>query len=921
MVGRRKRGSNSLKLIAILFVVIGIGSVVAILTTPVGDLLVEASDEVKELVNGWVIDGAFTFATAPNGGVSCTLKQDLEFVYALGNRVIVDSKTVSVPVVTVFRVTSPTDDLAEIKNIDIKAEVTCVTIGATFPVDVVGGSVEYKWITRNEAGALVTVKQEAKLIPSIARNALNGVGLPVGRVFATEIENSVNLQNTQERTVPITVETSYNILFKTGATGDLWNSGQQMSSAGGTVKIIDDSVPPPPPMAGRNVDITAVIPSQINYVNDPSGSNEIGDGDVMTLRVTGELDDWTVSEGNPFINIRTPTGQGLLLNRGMSAIFVSGSITQFSTGNFQVNNLVFRDSNIANFDGQWIAEMHSANDNRAVADSMTFAVVDARGIAPPLPPSTCDLPLVPDGMGGCKLGEEPIIIPTITCPSISDMGIFITSATNAELLAKKAELDELKAQGNTQTCVTNFLNFVNQEIAVRGVTVTPPPTTGTSSVNAFIEYLSAHAPKGSEQSGCTIPSSGTVGRLPTSGISITGFQLLGFGTCDGNIWQNTQIDVVLDFGDDVKEFVQDTSVADLEHRLIISVNNPFPTNPTFICIQGSNPSILPICSLEGHNFLNDKVGSVGLRFDEVAEPNVFVDQQGGDPRLRLADVNLQNNAIKDKIQKDHILLQGDKVEVLYYTWGKFGGTFKGTDVVGAFTPLHFIQKFTWDDTGVQTKCPDGETLRADRTCKPESEDICELPNKRDVNGVCRAPTKTTTTNGQTTMEEGLICEASLEVNQPVCTAEQNPVPTGETDACDLPFFECKAKDDPNVVDKPDVDNGMPREVDPNADGGCPAMYTINTATGKCQIIGGGDLDGDGDPDGGGGSGGVCDLATFNFGSCFAKIIQDAQAGLPSFNIPSGIEPIIFLGIAVGVIILIAVGIIIRRRKSSFGGGF
>ena len=304
------------------------------------------------------------------------------------------------------------------------------------------------------------------------------------------------------------------------------------------------------------------------------------------------------------------------------------------------------DSNIDQMKGVWKVAMKSKNDVRRITDTLTFLLQDARGTTPPIEPSTCDPPLVSDGMGGCKMGDPVVVIPTITCPSLADMATFISTATNAELLAKKVELDALQDQGNTQLCVTQFLTFVDQEIAIRGIIVTTP-TTGTSSVNAFIEYLSAHAPKGSETSGCNIPSSGTVGRLPTSGIAITGFQLLGFGTCEGNIWQNTQIDIVLDFGDDVQDFVIDDTALGLDHKMLISVNNPYPTNPTFSCTPSSNPTGIGFCILDGHNFLLDKIGDIALSDSQVQDTFEFFDQARGDPRVQLAHVNLQNNFIKN----------------------------------------------------------------------------------------------------------------------------------------------------------------------------------------------------------------------------------------------------------------------------------
>jgi hypothetical protein len=916
MVGRRGRGNNRLRNFAVIAVVITIGVIVAVTQTPVGDFLDEFELEIGQPTVSWFDDLNFFLAVAPNAGVNCNLALTMLQDNTDGTRTTFSSTSGNFnPIFTTASVIGSSGK--EITQMIMTAVLVCEENPSTldFNIELQGGTVSHKTYIYDQSGIRKLVKSIFLVIPS-ALQSLEGAGvfLPSTTVTASLLESASGVTaGSPSLLVEHQTEGFFNIKVFTTVS----NTGQKTVSGTNRVQIIPFVEPTDP--EGTQVNLDSIIPNKFIFVGS---SNEEGltasnskekilIQNSMFATIKGRLDNWKVSEGFPIITITNPSG-GVTATSEMTQFNIGSLYTEFTLPNFRMSPTI-SDSNIDQNKGIWKVAMKSKNDVRRITDTLTFILQDARGTAPPLPPSTCDPPLVSDGMGGCKMGDPTVIIPVYTCISLSDMGIFITSATNSELLAKKVELDELQDQGNTQLCVTQFLTFVNQEIATRGVTTTEP-----SMANAFIEFISRHSPKGSEQSGCTIPTSGTVGRLPSTGIQITGFGLLGLGTCEGNSWGSTEIDVVIDFGDDVKEFIVDTSATDLEHKLFISVNNPYPSNPTFSCPQNpSNPDGNPICIVNGHNHQNDKVGDVGLTVSEVQEPSSFIDQQGGDPRLTLADVTLQANSIKDKIQKDHILLDGDKVEVLYFSWGKFGGTFKGTDVVGAYTPLYYIQKFTWDDQGVQTKCPEGENLREDRTCKPIGEDICETPNKKDVNGVCRAPTTTTTTG---TMVEGVICEASLPENQPVCTAEQNQVPTGNADLCDIPFFECKAKDDPNVVDKPDTTT-MPREVEPNADGGCPAMYTINTATGKCQIIGGGDLDGDDDPAGGGGSGGVCDLATFNFGSCFAKIIQDAQTGLPSFNLPTGIEPIIFLGIAVVAIILVAVGIIIRRRRSSFGGGF
>jgi len=913
MVGRRGRGNNRLRNFAVIAVVITIGVIVAVTQTPVGDFLDEFELEIGQPTVSWFDDLNFFLAVSPNSGVNCNLALTMLQDNTDGTRTTFSSTSGNFnPIFTTASVIGSSGK--EISQLIIAPVLVCEENPSTldFPIELQGGTVSHKTYIYDQSGIRKLVQSQFLVIPS-ALSSLEGAGvfLPSTTVSASLLESASGVT---AGSPSLLVEHQTEGFFNIKVFGSVSNTGQKTVSGTNRVQIIPFVEPTDP--EGTQVNLDSIIPNKFIFVGS---SNEEGltasnskekilIQNSMFATIKGRLDNWKVSEGFPIITITNPSG-GITATSEMTQFNIGSLYTEFTLPNFRMSPTI-SDSNIDQMKGIWKVAMKSKNNVRSITDTLTFILQDARGTAPPLPPSTCDPPLVSDGMGGCKMGDPTVIIPVYTCISLSDMGIFVTSATNAELLAKKVELDALQAQGNTQLCVTQFLNFVDQEIAIRGVTITPPPT-GTSSVNAFIEYFSSYE-------GCQIPSNG-VARLPTQGIGITGFQLIGMGQCDGDTWAGANLDVILDFGDDVQEFVIDDTIFDLEHKMFISVNNPYPSSPTFTCTQATSTS-LGVCALNAHNHLNDKIGDVGVRAEEFNETFEFIDQARGDPRVKLAQITLQSNLIKDKIQKEHILLQGDKVEILYYTWGKFGGTFKGTDVVGAFTPLYFIQKFTWNDEGVLTKCPDGENLREDRTCKPEGEDICEEPNKRDVNGVCKAPTVTTTdpNTGQTTMEEGLVCEASLIENQPVCTAEQNQVPTGVTDDCDIPFYECRAKDDPTVVDKPDV-VVMPREVEPNADGGCPAMYTINTATGKCQIIGGGDLDGDGDPDGGGGTGGVCDLATFNFGSCFAKIIQDAQTGLPAFSLPTGINPLIFVGIAVGVIILISAGIIIRRRSSS--GGF
>jgi len=988
MVRGRRKGNNRIKIGIVGIVVVSVAIVILFPSLIVGILPEPVFTGIEEIRNFFVVPQFYSFTLINGDQINCELSIEVERFNVDGTRELFSLRE-GIVLPTIISVTGlGTTSGKEIDWLKSTPRLFCADpTGKDHSIGMTGGSFTNLFsVTETGEIGLSPVKFESETVSSFFRSldiinldGSKGRLLNTASVLASEIEAFA--------TIPTDVPSVNKLVLACVANGQIFISidGQAhvllldstaeffggVPCTGTFVKIINDNfiAPVDPVSAGTTVTAIGVTPSTIQYISDCNAvtnpfTQTCSGGDIR-ITFQGRLDKWGVQEGIPTFDVYDNINRLILNDIPMTTIVSKTNCetsptlgelcdTQFKRSTLDLG-VTITDATIANRDGAWRVVMQSFSNIRGVSDTSVFVLRDDSTVEePPPPPPKCTSPQIPDQNGNCvtpttPTDDEPD--PTdpldIVCPSLADMATFISSANNDDLESKKLYLEDLTKNGNTQLCVKQFLAFVNQEVLIRGIIITEPTPTGTSGVKAFLEYQIKHEPPEGSTQGCFIPSSGTVGRLPAEGIAITGFQLLGGNTCNTRFIA-TDIDVVLDFGADVKEFIKDNNQFDLEHKLFISVNNPYPTDPVFECLPNINPSLLPNCNIKNHNFLNDKVGDVGLRFDQVAEPNNFVDQTGGDPRLQLAHIVLQENLIKDAIQKDHILLQGDKVEVLYYTWGKFGGTFKGSPVTGAFQPLWMVQTFTWDDQGVQTKCPDGENLREDRTCKPIGTDVCEEPNKKDVNGNCRPPIKVNDPQGNCTspqvpdgmggckapdLNPDVICEASLVENIPMCNAETEDIlPTGETDSCDIPFLECKPKGTaqpkptptPNGCTSPQISDGMggcidrPPDKIPLPPTGCPAMYVPDPddAT-KCKLIGG-NL-GNGDPPKGGG-GGVCNITEgFDFAQCFAQIISGLQQGFPTFTLGEGLDPIIFVVIAVIIIALVAVGIIIRRRRGA--GGF
>jgi len=987
MVRGRRKGNNRVKIGIVGILVVSVAIVILFPNVIGGIIPLPDFVGIEQVQNFFVVPDFFSYTLINGDQINCELSIEVERFNVDGTREQFSLRQ-GIILPTIQSITGlGTTSAKEIDWFKSTPRLYCADpTGKDHSIGMTGGTFQNVF-TVSDVGTsgFTPVKFESETVSSFFRSIdiINSDGtrgrlLNTASILASEIEAFASLPTdvpSVNKVVSACVANgSINISIDGQPFVVLLEGGAEffggIPCTGSYIKLLNDNfiAPEDPVTGGTTVTAIGVSPSTIQYISDcnaiTSPITQTCSGGDIRITFQGTLDQWGVQEGIPTFDVFDNLNRLILNDIPMTSIVSKTNCntsptlgelcdTQFRRSTVDLG-VTITDATIASRDGAWRVVMQSFNNIRGVTDSSVFVIRDdSTQPDPPPPPVNCTSPKVPDQNGNCVDPTTPPPPPPdtgfdITCPSLADMATFISSASDDDLRDKKIYLEDLRANGNTQLCVQQFLAFVNQEILVRGIVITDPTPTGTSGVKAFLEYQIKHEPPEGSTQGCFIPSSGTVGRLPTEGIAITGFQLLGGNTCNTRFIA-TDIDVVLDFGADVKEFIKDNNQFDLEHKLFISVNNPYPTAPVFDCPPNVNPSLLPNCNIKNHNFLNDKVGDVGLRSDQVAEPITFVDQTGGDPRLQLAHIVLQENLIKDAIQKDHILLQGDKVEVLYYTWGKFGGTFKGDPVSGAFLPLWMVQTFTWDDQGVQTLCPDGQDLREDRTCKPEGTDICEDPNKRDVNGDCRPPIKVDDPEGNCTspqvpdgmggckapdLDPDVICEASLVENIPQCNSETEDIlPTGKTDSCDIPFLECKPKGTgqpkptptPNGCTSPQISDGMggcidrPPDEIPLPPTGCPAMYVPDPDDStKCKLIGG-NLGNGNPPAGGGGQAGTC--AGGDIGACFAELIQKLQQGLPSFTFGTGIDPIIFVGIAIAVIALVAVGIIIRRRRSGFGGGF
>jgi len=978
MVRGRRKGNNRVK-IGIVGVLIASVAIVVLFPNIIGGILPQPEFVgIEQIQNFFVVPEFFSYTLINGDQINCELSIEVVRFNTDGTNELFSLRQ-GIILPTIQSITGlGTTSAKQIDWLKSTPRIYCADpTGKDHNIGMTGGSFQ-NIFTVSDVGEIgfTPVKFEAETLPNIFRaidfinfDGSRGRLINTASVLASEIEAFVALPTdvpainkviracVANGSINISIDGQPFVLLLEG--GAEFFGG--IPCTGTYVKILNDNfiAPVDPVTGGTTVTAIGVTPSVFQYISDcnavTSPFTQTCNGGDMRITFQGSLDQWGVQEGIPTFDVFDNINRLILNDIPMTSIVTKTNCktsptlgelcdTQFRRSTVDLG-VTITDATIASRDGSWRVVMQSFNNIRGVTDSSIFVLRDdSTQEEPPPPPVKCTSPKVPDQNGNCVDPTTPPPPPPdtgndITCPSLADMATFISSASNDDLTSKKIYLEDLTKNGNNQLCVQQFLAFVNQEVLIRGIEITEPPPSGTSSVSAFIEYLITH------EAECTIPSDGSRGRLPTEGIPLTGFQLLGGNTCPDSRLVASSLHIILDFGADVQEATITDGTIQQQHKLFISVNNPYPTAPIFKCQENPNPSLLRSCNITNHNFLNDKIGDVGLFTGEFVEPTEFRDQQLGDPRYILAEVTLQENRIKDKIQKNHILLTGDKVEVLYYTWGQFAGTFKGQSIVGAYNPLWIVQKFVWDDQGVQIKCPDGEDLRLDRTCKPIGTDICEEPLKRDANGVCRPPIIVDDPDGMCTppqvpdgaggckdpeLDPNKICESTLPENRVMCNIEtEDPLPTGAKDSCDLPFLECKLKGTgqpkptptPNGCTAPKVSDGMggcidkPAEIIPKPPEGCPAMYVEDPDDStKCKLIGGNLKNGE-PPDGGGGGGNVCNILDgFNFSSCFAEIISKLQTGFPSFTLPTGIDPLIFVGIAIAVIALVAVGIILRRRS-------
>jgi hypothetical protein len=332
MVGRRGRGSNKPKLIAILFVIIGIGAVVAVFTTPAGDFLGEF--EIGEPTASWFDDLNFFLAVAPNTGVNCNLALTMLQDNTDGTRTTFSSTSGNFnPIFTTASVIGSSGK--EISQMIIAPVLVCEENPSTldFNIELQGGTVSHKTYIYDQSGIRQLVKSTFHVIPS-AISSLEGAGvfLPSTTVSASLLESASGVTaGSPSLLVEHQTEGFFNIKVFTTVS----NTGQKTVSGTNRVQIIPFVEPTDP--EGTQVNLDSVIPNKFIFVGS---SNEEGltasnskekilIQNSMFATIKGRLDNWKVSEGFPIITITNPSG-GVTATSEMTQFNIGSLYTEFT---------------------------------------------------------------------------------------------------------------------------------------------------------------------------------------------------------------------------------------------------------------------------------------------------------------------------------------------------------------------------------------------------------------------------------------------------------------------------------------------------------------------------------------------------------------------------------------------------------------
>lgn len=878
-------------------------------------------------------------------------------------------------------------------------------------------------------GQVKTLSSTLKTIPALNRNLNIGTGggnvqLPTLTVLASSIESSLP-------SVPNTVaEKLINIYFNTKGFASIIIDGQTAklgdlsAGAGGQAKFINPNfnVGGIGTGKGTKVILQTIVPTQFYYLGGntpvPSGvsSNQvIREGDKMTLTATGVEDNWSSSEGQPTLTIKSPTGATVTTTQMSFSKSITGGLSEFKT-TVQIP-IIIGQPTIDLWKGTWTADMKQAG--RTQTGSITFELGDYR--APeyiPPPPVICKFPKV---IIGGKCVDQPPDLPPPTpdqCPAPVDLLLAVRSLSDNELKSTWASLSLKQNSGKLDECEKLVKPLVETEMVRRGFDLgdilppnlppNQPPIVPTGLANAFIRYEQAltqdignepctglsgqplldckkaqdpcSAFTGEVLTECreaqttaqtTLVGGGggcadTSGIVPKEGIALTGFQLIGAGSCEGFRFGSVKLTPTLDFGSNVKNVEIDQSSISLQQDIFLAKNANFPEKPDVVC-TGVTSSSIGSCAVKNYAFSSNPVGQVLLSQGEVTFVRNFVNKDSSG-EYRITEVLLQENNLIDRIQKKGIALQdGDDISLMYLVWGKFSGTVSGTAFSHKAIPaMTYIQNFKFranignascdapsqkvvfngDGTvksvggteGQCISCPELDAYKAN-SCPAEKcpegttgvfpeckiDQTCVLPNMI-INGECTPPLDNSCPNADEIRDvlTGQCRQPSKCNVDPVCKADEKFQVTDQFDDCGGKILIC--------VKRAPAEQPCPSPATQFRDSlgvcvtirasDCPSGQSRNSLgicepTGKVEVL----LPPDGttceenqkfnkvseqcEDD-------FCKLdKDFNLAQCFAQIFGSGSA--PSAQI-SGTTQSAILVVVMLIILIIVVAVVIRIRR-------
>jgi len=862
------------------------------LITP--DLEFPIADEGK-----WTLPTVFKFAIGDFDGVHCIIQMDIAKNNKDGSiENFIDSTDLQVELLEIIG--GSTSSAKPAQSFTGIPKLSCWdTTSKRHAITLAGGFLTSSFqIGDPVSGLAKTLVSRGQTIPSLNKN-LNiitgggNVALPTIIIQASAIESFL-----LGGVVPDSVaEKTINIFFNTKGfasiiiDGTVSKAGDLKAGAGGTAKFLnpDFDVGGTGTGKGTNVIIQSTVPTQFYYLGSatpvPSGVNAnqvIRDGGRMTITVTGVQDNWSSSEGQPTLTIKSPTGATITSSQMSFSRSITGGLAEFKTT--VTVPIIIGAPNIDLWKGTWSVQMKQAG--RLQVGSSTFALGDNRApeFIPP-PPEICQFPKII--IGGECVDQPPDVTPTPDqCPSAVDLLLAVRGLTNDEL--RKTWFDLVDKGTTLDVCEVKVKPLVETEMVRRGFSLTEDPTEPTDptqppiipagSAKAYIRYAGSYTDVEATMLGAVTESckNDATGIVPPQGLQITGFQLLGLNACDGFRFGSVELIPTLDFGTGVSAVIIDKDSFAIKQELIISVNQPIPNEPTFACTTPTSSNPAGTCAVTNFAQVSNRVGGLGgAGFSSVAVTN-FVDKQTSG-EYQIVKTDLRESLVIDKIQRNGVVINdGDKIDVLYYIYGTFRGTHNGENFVGKLPfggtsgMLAYVQHYefdtsiggvtcelpskivilantadpdaetrlaTGDETGQCTPCDELETLGLGEC--PFLEPVCEFPNTKDlITGECKPPDDDTCPMGEIRdLITGECRESSCQDVAPMCVDGQfHDISTTEVTDCGVALIIC--------VDSPNGGNGNGNgngEPIPNT---CPSPLTqyrdslgicVNIDSGTCPM--------------------------------------------------------------------------------------